>query len=1500
MKSLVVIFFLLSLHLSNSAFSQCSDNEYNGSFSTTVSSFTDGSDVFILQRATLFTVRNESYGTGSNQKFCGRPSYISIEYINDGLQNFTGTASLSNTCFSGTVSIRGFRFQVSYSPDVSLPNITYTTSNGNSATTNLCTDETLTLTVNNTDFNGRYVWSYSSPSKSGTLSGSSNTINVNYSDLNIPFREGVTFSCQIGNCTGSSHRKSSPTFRYYPDPPTITTSPSPSAPDCFGEDGSITFNSGDLSRAPGSGETFTFMIYEGTSEPTFLSSIDEDTDFADLPMTVDGGSKTYNGSSVSFDLPPNSGSNNYYLLIFPSISNESTILSSGCGRPDFYDFTVSDTPEITITETGRVNPACRDDNASLSLSIGNGQRPYDITVGGRLFSNVNDDTPTLSVPIANVDEAFSVTVTERTGGRCSKTVSGFGQFTNPASFSVSAGISTDVACFGDDAVINASTGVSGTFTYELRRNSDDVLVDTQSGPGTGAGVDLTGPAGSYYVIATNSNTCPSTNQAPVSTATPSELIFTSEESTSPTCISGAGDDDGTITVVARGSNGVDCGGCLYSITSVRPEQSSGVFTGLQANVPYEVVVREGTCTQTTTITIAPDATPLSFTATPTDQRCSYEESGEITITDPQNALGSITYILQYPAPDNSVITNSTGSFTGLAAGSYQVSIDDGTCRTATQSVSVGSPSALSITDFTTTPASCNGSTDGTITITVGGGTPGYTYSWLNEADEEVSTTNSVMGGAGDYRVTITDANGCELEGSYTITEPEVLVAEYEKTDISCRDFDDGTITLINITGGNNGPALHDYAWTDNGIPNTTINASTRTNLPPGTYSVVITDTEGCEFAINDIEIINPSELTITVADQTEVGCKNEATGSITLSAGGGVGVYEYQLNGGAFQSSSIFTDLLAGDYTLTVRDDNNCTATTTTTITEPAEVLSVTLEEENATCDTDGRVTATVSGGTPPYAYEWRSTFPGDELLPDTDNEIIVPAGSYPLRVTDANGCEVTATGNLSSDDGAMITIISQTQPGCSYLSDGTATISLTGIAPFTTTWDHGETGESPTQLSVGDNWFNVVDANGCLVRDRVTFTNPEPLAATITDQTLPSCNGATDGTLTIAISGGNGNYTAMWNNGQRGNTITDLTAGDYEVTIRDDNACELLTTFTLPEKPLLTLELLPTNPSCDDNIDGQIIAQVNGGNGGYQYEWSEGTTTADLTDLPEGTYSLTVTDALGCTATASTTLTDPPLTTFEMDDLSICSGQEYKVRAPVQALSYRWTGPNNFEETGREAVLSEPGTYTLDIQDLINCPASTTFTVEIDDEALQADFLVAGRAYVGDTLMVIDISWPIPSGVTWELPEAARVITRTQDFAEIVFDSIGTYSLLMFCELGGCSASYEQTIEIVDKPAADQQAFAFRAPDEPLLKNLQAHPNPTTDRFTVQVSLKEEEDISLQLIDLQGNAIKYEKTLSGSKEHVVRLDATEMLPGLYLLHATTNNESKTIRLLVK
>ncbi|MEM7109480.1 MAG: T9SS type A sorting domain-containing protein, partial [Bacteroidota bacterium] len=229
------------------------------------------------------------------------------------------------------------------------------------------------------------------------------------------------------------------------------------------------------------------------------------------------------------------------------------------------------------------------------------------------------------------------------------------------------------------------------------------------------------------------------------------------------------------------------------------------------------------------------------------------------------------------------------------------------------------------------------------------------------------------------------------------------------------------------------------------------------------------------------------------------------------------------------------------------------------------------------------------------------------------------------------------------------------------------------------------------------------------------------------------------------------------------------------------------------------------------------------------------------------------------------------------------------------------WTGPSGYLADGREATIRTPGMYTLTIVDPIECTVATTFEVTIDDETLVADFLVAGTAYVGDTLVVIDISWPVPDRVEWVLPEEAEVVSQTEDFVEVVFDQAGSYPLKMYGELAGCSASFAQVITIEDRTgASDTSVFVFAEPNEAVIQGVEVYPNPATEQFNVAVELNESAPVQLRLVDLEGNHIPYHEVMEGLEEYEVGIDASALRPGVYFLQVVSQKEIKTRRIMIQ
>ena len=343
---------------------------------------------------------------------------------------------------------------------------------------------------------------------------------------------------------------------------------------------------------------------------------------------------------------------------------------------------------------------------------------------------------------------------------------------------------------------------------------------------------------------------------------------------------------------------------------------------------------------------------------------------------------------------------------------------------------------------------------------------------------------------GTYKVTVTDANGCTITQTFTITEPTALSITPSQTDVLCHGASTGKVSVA-ISGG---VTPYIYSW-DNGITSTTNEA---TDLSVGTYEVTVIDANGCTIT-EAFTISEPTKLE-TAVTQSDVSCNGGIDGTATVTATGGTGSYTYSWDTVPVQTNATASNLKAGTYTVKITDANDCETTASVTITEPTKLDTTTIQT-NVSCygGTDGSGAATVSGGIMPYSYSW------DNGITSTTNEATdLSAGTYKVTVIDANGCTITETFTIKEPTALSITP-SQTNVLCYGASTGTASVIVSGgIAPYSYSWDNGitSTTNEATDLSAGTYKVTVIDANGCTITETFTITEgvlvPVPIAQSL------------------------------------------------------------------------------------------------------------------------------------------------------------------------------------------------------------------------------------------------------------------------------------------------------------------------------------------------------------------------------------------------------------------
>ena len=600
---------------------------------------------------------------------------------------------------------------------------------------------------------------------------------------------------------------------------------------------------------------------------------------------------------------------------------------------------------------------------------------------------------------------------------------------------------------------------------------------------------------------------------------------------------------------------------------------------------------------------------------------------------------SFTSSLQGPSINNAQVSDS---------GTYTVTVTNAAGCTGTSStfILVNPNPILSITSQTN--VSCNGGSDGSVTIAATDGTPAYLY----DLDGSSNLTGVYTGlSAGNYSASVIDDYGCEDAIPVDITEPDAISIVTSFTEPSCNGDADGSLTVT----ASGGTGTLQYS-NDGGATYQASNVFT--GLTAGTYSVFVKDANNCTASTSET-ITEPTVISISTS-QTNVSCNAGNDGSITVTASGGTGTLQYSDDGGnSYQGSNIFTGLSQGTYSIFVKDANNCTASTSVTITEPT-AISISTSQTNVSVNggNDGSITVTASGGTPSYQYsnDGGSNYQASNVFNN------LTAGTYIVVVQDANNCTASTT-VIITEPAAISVSTAQTDVSCNGGSDGTITVTATGgTAPIEYSKDGGANYQASnlfTGLTAGTYSIFVKDANNNTASTSVTITEP-PAISVSTSQVNVSCNGGNDGSITVTASGGTGTLQYSDNGGstyQASNLFSNLVAGTYSVFVKDANNCTSSASVTITEPAVLAFTTSVVNVSCPGSSDGSITVNATGGTTAYQYSKDNGTSYQSsniFTGLTAGNYNIVVKDANNCiTSAASVTVGTVTDATAPIPDLA-------------------------------------------------------------------------------------------------------------------------------------------------------------------------------------------------------------------------------------------------------
>jgi hypothetical protein len=711
-------------------------------------------------------------------------------------------------------------------------------------------------------------------------------------------------------------------------------------------------------------------------------------------------------------------------------------------------------------------------------------------------------------------------------------------------------------------------------------------------------------------------------------------------------------NNGSATAIPSGGSGYTYvwsnGGNTQTISNLSP----GTYT--------VTVTATGNCTATASATVGA-STPISVATSVVNTTC-----GQNNGSASANPSGGSGYTYAWSNGGN------TQTISNLAPGTYTVTVTaTGNC-TATASATIGASTPITVT--TSVVNTTCGQNNGSATATPSGGS-GYTYAWNNGGNTQTITNLP----SGTYTVTVTASNGCTGTASATVGASTPITVTTSVVNTTC-GLNNGSATA-NPSGGSG----YTYAWSNGG------NTQTISNLASGTYTVTVTASNGCTgTASATVGASTPITVTTSVVNTT-CGLNN---GSATANPSGGSGYTYAWSNGGNTQTIS---NLSPGTYTVTVTATGNCTATASATI-GASTPITVTTSVVNTSCgQNNGSATATPSGGSG-YTYAWNN---GGNTQTITN----LPSGTYTVTVTASNGC----TGTASATVGASTPIIVNTSvvnTTCG-LNNGSATANPSGGSGYTYAWSNGGNTQTISNLASGTYTVTVTSSNGCTGTASATVGASTPITVTIS--VVNTTCGLNNGSATANPSGGSG-YTYAWSNGGNTQTISNLSPGTYTVTVTATGNCTATASATIGASTPITVTTSVVNTTCGQN-NGSATANPSGGSG-YTYTWSNGGNTQTITNLPSGTYTVTVTASNGCTGTASATVgASTPITVNTSIVNTTCglnNGSATANPSGGSGYTYAWSNGGNTQTISNLAS----GTYTVTVTASNGCTGTASATV--------------------------------------------------------------------------------------------------------------------------------------------------------------------------------------------
>jgi hypothetical protein len=1089
---------------------------------------------------------------------------------------------------------------------------------------------------------------------------------------------------------------------------------------------------------------------------------------------------------------------------------------------------------------------------------------------------------------------------------------------------------------GADAIAISLTGGTHPYRYWVGNNLVFYGNDTSFlYPGVIAGHYVVSIADAYNCPVTNNNQTVDMKQPD-----PISIVAVAHDTISCHADNSGTHDDGSIQLQIHGGIGP------YNVTT-NPSVNS-VFSNLDNNMnltgfsalPYSLTIRDKYISQKdfpVTLTSRPrlglnPIAELDKTWPP----CIEGEGGTVKVSgyggSPYESHGRYKFVVE---SITDTVKADTAVLENLKAITYNILIRDKRgCGDTTNNVKIPqNPRPLQLVLVDTIPPVCYNYNDGKADFTHRNGVS------LN-ADTSIHQFNYVLNNLpgtleysqshlacdtgkfdqirrGWYRIEISDSDDCTINYAYSdtifLSQPDPIGIKTMVHYASMKGAKDGRLKAT-FSGGNKKYKFEWYkiisAAADSFIASgITIDTTSISGLVRGDYLLRVQDTCGCSNGQGETNawlewvctIREPEQaLGFTLLERKNASCSGLSDGRIVIDGIGGWGnMYRYGLNPDQLSYDRVFGNLPAGLYTVYVEDEQNGVFQDTIRILEPAPLKASVSSTTSVTCygNTDGGFSIDISGGTAPYYISM-----DDNAYKQEEKSMLnLGAGVYNVEVSDSNSCPVKVQVTIIQPDSLSISLGNLTNTRCRETSGSISVICAGGIPSYSYQWTNNDNQVIGTlaaidSLKAGTYSLIATDQNGCnKTSPWYTILNSDGPLLTDTLIVPVSCKGKSDGTARITVTNGIPGYTYQWSNGKSSDNITGLITGIYFVTFTDQAGCSNQATLYIPTPDSLIINALSLNdPQCFGYTNGSIVVTSQGGTMPYKYSWTNGRTEDSISGLKTGSYSVTATDAHQCLAVNSFSLNDPDPVYLNLGrEATMCGGQSITLDAGEFNV-YNWSSDKGFTSGERIVKLSNSGNYYLEVLDSRGCVGKDTFKLVTSNSLLHSDFLIKSEALTGDTVVAINISWPVPDSTHWVYDRSLIRGTSDGNYENLIFNTPGTYLISLYANLGDCKDNFTHSITINPR---DQFNELRLGAEQPLIKSFIVHPNPNKGDFSAEVELREDNDIVLQLFNYS-NLID-QKHIKGTNKYLIDYNVSYLPAGVYILQLMAGNERQQIKIIV-